>query len=266
MQIPIYQLNAFSKHFSGGNPACVCILSDWLADNLLLAIAKENALTTAFLVEKDQQFYLRVFTPEYELAVCGHGTLAAAAVIFNELYPTLDKIKINTQSAQIVANRYLHATKIRFPSVAMQAEAVTDSVVASLGIKPLALYSANNANRDRCVAILDNENIVKNFQPDWDKLKQLEYRGIVISAKGDKTDFVSRSFYPHKQLKEDPVTGASHLALVPYWAKQLNKNNLTAAQLSARGGSLNCEFKNDYVYLSGQTYLYLKGEIYLCVK
>lgn len=260
MKIDFYHIDAFANTIFHGNPAAVCVLSAWLSADKLQAIAKENALpVTAFLVRDQDIFLIRWFTPEYELDICGHGALSAAYVIFNYLEPTRQKINLQSQSELLPVLRCDDLITLNFPARRIDA---TSSVLLeqALGVKPEEIYQYKD---ERYLAVYKTEKIVQTLKPDMQMLKQLTHRGVIVAAPGEKVDFVSRTFYPHKQTTEDAVTGASHCLLVPYWSQRLNKVDLHALQLSERGGELFCRHENERVLISGRAKLYMRGEIVL---
>jgi PhzF family phenazine biosynthesis protein len=257
MKIPYYHVDSFATKLFAGNPAAVCILEKWLPDHLLQSIATENHLpATAFLV-KDDQYSTRWFTPEYEIDLCGHGTLALGHVIFNDLEPTLRRVDLHSPAGLLRISKQNELITLDFPIKSIEHYA-SPLLEQGLGYQPKAVY---RYKAERCLAILDNEEQIKNIKPDMQVLKQLEFRGVIVSAVGVESDFVSRVFYPNKLLSEDAVTGSSHCLLVPYWSNVLNKFELHSRQLSHRGGDVFCELKNDRVYLSGKATTYMQGFI-----
>jgi PhzF family phenazine biosynthesis protein len=256
MKIQIYHVDAFTDKIFHGNPAAVCVLSTWLTDDALHAIAKENNLpVTAFLVRDQNKFNIRWITPEYELDLCGHGSLSAGFIIFNYLEPTWQKIDLQSRTELLQVTRTNHFITLNFP--AKNIEKVSLPLLEKgLGLCPKEIYQHAN---ERCLAVYDSEDDVKQLLPDISILKQLAHRGITV---GKEVDFVSRTFYPQKAISEDPVTGASHCLLAPYWSKKLNKQILHARQISQRGGEIVCRYENDRVLINGKAILYLQGFIY----
>lgn len=262
--IPIYHVNAFTDKLFSGNPAAICWLEETLTDNTLQKIAAENNLpTTAFVVQRRDinAFDIRWFTPEYELDLCGHGTLAAAYVIFNFIRSNLSEINFFSKIDVLKVQRDQDWIRLHFP-IKMPEKITPDPIlIEGLGITPEATYQYQT---ERCLVVLKNENLVKQLKPNLTVLRNFSHRGIVITAKSNQKpfDFLSRTFYPKKNLNpEDAVTGASHCLLVPYWAEQLNKTILNAYQASSRGGFLKCTLNPTDITLSGQAVLYLKGQI-----
>ncbi len=260
MTIPIYQADAFTDQLFGGNPAAICPLNEWLPDEVMQQIAKENNLAeTAFFVKSDKGFALRWFTPEYEIDLCGHATLASAHILFTELAYNGDTIHFETVKAGVLSvkkdgDKYT----MDFPSRPPIPIEIPNGLTESLGKKPIAILRS----RDYFV-VYENEDDIISITPDFFALSKMDTVGVIITAPGKKSDFVSRFFAPGAGIPEDPVTGSAHCNLIPYWAKKLGKNKLHAYQLSARKGELWCELKGDRVLMSGKAITYLKGEIYI---
>jgi PhzF family phenazine biosynthesis protein len=258
MHIPIYHVDAFTDQVFGGNPAAVCILSKWPADEILHAIAKENNLpVTAFLMRDTDKFNIRWITPDYELDLCGHGSLAAGFVIFNYLDPTLQQADLQSRQERLQIKRSGDLITLNFPAKDIDNVSLP-LLEEGLGLPPKEAYQ--NAN-ERLLVLYDTEDQIKQLMPNIDVLRKLEHRGIVVTAKGKHVDFVSRTFYPRKSIYEDPVTGASHCLLAPYWSKRLNKQDLHALQLSKRQGELFCRYENNRVLIHGKAILYMQGSI-----
>lgn len=258
MKIPIYHIDAFTDTIFTGNPAAVCILEKWLPDETLNAIAKENNLpVTAFLVREKDKFNTRWITPEYELELCGHGSLASGFVIFNYLEPTWQKIPLQSKIELLTITRDNDFITLNFPAKNIEKVSLP-SLSQGLGSTPQEIYGHKN---DRCIAVFESEDEIRKLNPDIQALKLVGYRGITVTAPGKKVDFVSRTFYPFKTISEDPATGASHCLLAPYWAKRLNKNKFHALQVSQRGGEMFCEYKDERVFISSKAVLYSNGFI-----
>src|SRR3990167_8456230 len=248
MKITLYHIDAFTDKVFSGNPAAVYVMPEWLPDNMLHQIAKENNLSvTAFLVRENEKFNVRWITPEYELDICGHGSLAAGYVIFNYIEPGCQKINLQSRHELLPIFRTNNLITLNFPAKAVE-HCVIPLLIQGLGIIPKEIYQHKN---ERCLVVYNSEEEIAQLKPNIQALKQLEYRGIIVTALGKNVDFVSRTFYPQKIIFEDPVTGASHCLLVPYWAKRLNKTKLHARQISQRGGELFCEYQDDRVLISG---------------
>ena len=259
MQIPVYQVNAFTDQLFSGNPATVCILPEWLDEKLLRLIAIENNQpATAFLVQKNGEFHVRWFSPEYEIDLCGHGSLASAYVIFNVLKIPSVEIDLHFQQGVLQLKKEQDLLTLNFPAKNLEAFGDADLLIQGLGVTPVELYQHKT---ERCLAIFEREEDIKNIIPDMSILKKLAHRGVVVSAPGKECDFVSRTFYPKKAACEDAVTGASHCLLIPYWANRLNKTKLTGYQCSSRGGKVVCENLQGRVLISGKARLYMEGVI-----
>ena len=260
MKIPIYQVDAFASQIFTGNPAAVCPLDKWLEDGLMQSIAAENNLSeTAFFVSANNQFDIRWFTPKGEVDLCGHATLASAHVLFSHLSYENDTITFNSKSGLLRVNRLKNGYKMEFPADFVQKvdKIAFFSNILNIEIKGTFL------GRDDYLVLIRNEEELRNLKPIFRDLMTIQSRGIIVSCQGTATDFVSRCFYPKYGIDEDPVTGSAHTCLTPFWAKRLNKNLLTAAQLSPRGGLLTCELQGDRVLLSGNAMSFLVGEIHL---
>jgi predicted PhzF superfamily epimerase YddE/YHI9 len=257
---PVYKVDAFTSKLFGGNPAAVCPLNEWLADWEMQLLATENNLSeTAFFVKQnDGSFYIRWFTPEYEIDLCGHATLATAYVIFYELGHEADTLLFNCKSGLLTVQRKANKIELDFPARMPQAVAPPEMLLRGLSIAPQMVLKSRDY-----FAVYRNEEEVRDLQVSMDYLNQLDTIGVIVTALGNKVDFVSRFFVPNSSIYEDPVTGSAHCSLIPYWANQLDKNVLTAQQLSKRVGHLWCAFKGGRVTMAGQCVLYMKGEYYL---
>ena len=266
MELPIYQVDAFSSEVFKGNPAAVAPLKEWLPDDILQNIAIENNLSeTAFFVPVKDGFHLRWFTPTYEIDLCGHATLATAFVILNAIYPNQTEVKFETNIAgNLIVTKNGNNLTMDFPNREGQKiniSEIPDSVIKGIGnIQPKEAYKSRDL-----MLVFENEDIIKSIKPDFKSLSSYDDAVIVTAPSNNKDiDFISRFFCAYDEtIPEDPVTGSAHCTLVPYWAKTLNKNNLKAYQASKRGGHLECELKNDRVFITGQATLYLKGTIYV---
>lgn len=254
----IYQVDAFTNKLFGGNPAAVCPLEEWLDDDVMQFLAAENNLSeTAFFVPTgDDQFYIRWFTPEFEIDLCGHATLASAFIIFHELGYTGDSIKFQCKSGLLEVSHKGGLIELNFPSRPPQPIAeIPENLLKGLSIAPKEVLKS----RDYFL-VYESEEDIRNVVPDFVYLNQLDAIGVIVTAPGDEVDFVSRFFVPNSVIGEDPVTGSAHCNLIPYWSKRLDKTVLTAKQISAREGSLYCEDLDDRVSMAGEAVLYLKGE------
>ncbi|MEE4244093.1 MAG: PhzF family phenazine biosynthesis protein [Kangiellaceae bacterium] len=257
MQLPIYQVDAFATKVFEGNPAAVIPLDNWLPDDTLQKIAEENNLSeTAYFVAEGTSYRLRWFTPEEEVDLCGHATLATAHVIFTHLEYQESHISFLTRSGELIVERHENQYVMNFPASMPESVATPKTLELCLGITPKSVLAAFDY-----VVVLESEADVLSVQPDFVKLAELDKRGVLITAPGDSVDFVSRCFFPSLRVNEDPVTGSAHCELAPYWGKQLGKTELTAVQLSERSGRVECQLVGDRVVLKGSAIGYMKGMI-----
>lgn len=257
MQIPIYQVDAFTGAVFTGNPAAVCPLIGWLPDTTLQAIAAENNLAeTAFFVPNDGHFQLRWFTPVCEVDLCGHATLASAYVLFRELNHAADALRFDTHSGELVVTRDGDRLAMNFPARVPEKVDVHPELVSALGTKPVEILGS----RDYLVRY-DSEQQLRSLKPNMEGLKNLDRFAVIATAPGTDCDFVSRFFAPAQGVPEDPVTGSAHCTLIPYWADQLGKTTLHARQVSPRGGELFCRLLGDRVEIAGHAALFLRGHI-----
>jgi len=257
----IYQVDAFAHEIFSGNPAAVCPLEKWLSDEILQKIAMENNLAeTAFYVKKGSQYELRWFTPAVEVDLCGHATLAAAFVLFNYENHYENIIHFNTlRSGVLTVTKEAELLTLNFPTDELKPVELRDELKNAFNIKPRFAFKG----KTDYMLVFENEAQIKEIIVNYPAISSLKARGIIITAKGDKVDFVSRFFAPAAGVNEDPVTGSAHTSLIPYWSKRLGKTSLTATQLSLRKGHLQCRFLNARVEISGEAKLYLIGEIFL---
>lgn len=259
MQIDIFQVDAFARRVFEGNPAAVCPLDSWIADELLQRIAQANNLSeTAFFVPYQDKFQLRWFTPSHEVDLCGHATLASAHVLFTHLVYEHPTICFTTKSGDLLVTKTSEGLQMDFPASMPIAVASQDNLLLGLGVNSNAVLAAFDY-----IIELDDEQTVKTLKPDLALWKLLDLRGVVVTAKGNDVDFVSRCFFPKLDVDEDPVTGSAHCELAPYWAQKLGKNSLTAKQLSARTGLIGCQIQGDRVLLTGSAVDYMRGKISL---
>jgi predicted PhzF superfamily epimerase YddE/YHI9 len=257
MQIKQYQVDAFASRPFEGNPAAVCVLERWLADDVLQAIAEENNLSeTAFFVPCDTGFELRWFTPTTEVDLCGHATLATAHVIFDQLGYSQPAIHFHTRSGELKVQKHANMLQMDFPALLPLPCEIPDALVQGLGDRPAQLLRS-----DDYLAVFDSEQHIRALQPDFARLGQLDLRGVIVTAPGKDVDFVSRFFAPGLGVPEDPVTGSAHCTLAPYWAGRLGKTTLQARQLSPRGGNLACELHGERVLISGSAVTFMHGVI-----
>ncbi len=258
MKIQIFQVDAFTNKTFKGNPAAVCPLDSWLPDDLMQNIAAENNLSeTAFFVKNGNVFEIRWFTPTVEVDLCGHATLATAHVLFNHLDYDGDMIFLESKSGKLRVKNSGDLLWLDFPSGFYEKVSIPSKLNEAIAARPIEAGAA----RDYLIAVYEFEEIIKNMQPDLNKLKELPYHAIIVTAKGNKVDFVSRMFAPAIGIDEDPVTGSAHTVLTPYWSQKLKKVHLSANQISTRGGELHCKMSGDRVEIGGQAVTYLVGEI-----
>ncbi len=260
MQLPIYQVDAFTDKLFGGNPAAVVPLKTWLSDELMQKIAFENNLSeTAFFVPNQTGFDIRWFTPTVEVNLCGHATLATSFVIFNVLKYNKDIILFGSKSGILKVKKEDKWLELDFPSQETHTAKAPEGLLESIGKKPKEIYRA----ADDYMLVYGSEKEIVDLKPDFGVLKNIQARGIIVTAKAKskKIDFVSRFFGPASGIDEDPVTGSAHTKLVPYWAKILSKTELTAEQISNRRGFLKCKLAGDRVLMAGKGKLFLKGKI-----
>lgn len=261
MKLPIYQADAFTDKLFGGNPAAVIPLTAWLPAPEMQKIAAENNLAeTAFFITQGDDFELRWFTPELEIDLCGHATLATAHIIFTELAYQRDTIHFHTLKAgTLTVTKVNDLYTLDFPSRPAAGCDAPELLLAAIGGKaPIEVLSS----RDHML-VYETEADVLAIKPNFAALAKIDMMGVIVTAKGDHSDFVSRFFIPAAGINEDPVTGSAHCNLIPYWAEKLGKNKLHAFQVSERRGELWCELKGDRVLMSGKAITYLKGEIYI---
>lgn len=257
MKIKQYQVDAFATRAFEGNPAAVCPLDSWLDDALLQAIAGENNLSeTAFFVPSEKGYRLRWFTPVKEVDLCGHATLATAHILFEKLGYAQPVIRFETRSGDLFVKKKGALLEMDFPACPPTPCTLPDLLADGLGRRPLEVWAA-----DDYLAVFDSEATVRAITPNQALLGQLGLRCVVITAPGTEVDFVSRVFGPKFGIPEDPVTGSAHCALAPYWGKRLDKDVLSARQVSRRGGNVGCELKSDRVLLSGAAVTVMESDI-----
>lgn len=260
MPIPLFQVDAFTDRPFHGNPAAVCLLEAWLDDTVLQAIAAENNLSeTAFIVPHGPDFELRWFSPTTEVELCGHATLAAAHVLFSKGGYSGSHIQFHTRVSGIlsVSRGQDGLLTMNFPARVAQPCPIPAALIDGLGVQPQEVLLA-----DDYLVIVASEDEVRAIQPRHDLLQQLPGRGVIVSARGNDADIVSRFFAPKYGIPEDPVTGSAHCTLTPYWCDRLDTTRLVAKQISARTGNIICELREDRVLLSGHAVLILEGAFY----
>jgi len=258
-RIKIFQIDAFTEKVFSGNPAAVCILDKWIDVDKMQKIASENNLAeTAFVVKKDNDFEIKWFTPTIEVDLCGHATLASAYVLFK--YFDYQSKKINffsSHSGLLSVEKNNEFLTLDFPTDIYKKTDIPNTLSKAFDIKPIEVYKG----KSDYLLIFSSQEEIENADPDLNMISTIDGRGVMISAKGNETDFVSRFFAPQSGIDEDPVTGSAHTTLTPYWSKKLNKKVLTAKQLSKRGGDLKCEYLGEHVKITGKAVTYLIGEI-----
>lgn len=257
MKLSIYQVDAFTSKLFGGNPAAVCPLEHWLADNVMQSIAAENNLAeTAYFVKKENYYELRWFTPETEVDLCGHATLATAFVIFNLLKNETEKIIFQTKSGKLEVTKRNDLLVMNFPSRKPVAAKIPEGLIDAIGKAPKEVMQSRDL-----LLLYDSEEDVLSLQPNFNLLGKIDCFGYIATAKGNEVDFVSRFFAPKEGINEDPVTGSAHSTLIPFWSERLGKNEMVARQISKRGGELFCKQLGDRVEIAGNAVLYLTGTI-----
>lgn len=257
MNLTIYQIDVFSDKLFSGNPAAVIPLEQWLPDHAMQAIAEENNLSeTVFFVPVDEHFHIRWFTPNKEVKLCGHATLASAFVLFELLGYKKEQIIFDSLSGPLIVTSQNGVLTMDFPAQVPVRCDVPEALVNGLGAMPFECYK----NEDYFV-VFDNEDDVLNIKPEHRYLEQLDLRGVIVTAPSVKQDFVARFFAPKFGIPEDPVTGSAYTQLTPYWSKRTGKTKLSARQVSQRGGQVFCELKGKRVFISGRAVKYMEGVI-----
>ena len=259
MKLSIFQVDAFTDHVFGGNPAAVCPLDEWPDDKIMQQLALENNLSeTAFFVKKENEYELRWFTPEMEVDLCGHATLATAHVLFQHLGYKEPEIRFQTKSGLLKIRKEEERLLMDFPTDDMPLVEPPAVLFQALGIRSDLVFAS-----DDYMVVLDSEEEVQNLDPDFRILSEVNARGIIVTAPGDEVEFVSRFFAPRAGIDEDPVTGSAHTKLTPYWSKRLGKDVLEARQISKRVGTLTCRYKGERTEILGKAVTYMIGEIHI---
>jgi PhzF family phenazine biosynthesis protein len=258
LRAPIFQVDAFASRRFTGNPAAVMPMESFPEDAVLQAIAAENNLSeTAFLVADAGDYRLRWFTPVTEVPLCGHATLASAAVVMERLEPGRSTVVFQSASGPLTVKRTAAGYMMNFPLRPSEPIPTPAGLATALGAVPVEVF----ANAFNYLALLENPQLLRALAPDMAALARVDRDGVIVTAAGEGTyDFISRYFAPAKGIPEDPVTGAAHCMLVPYWAKRLGKTELRAFQASPRGGEVICRLVGDRVELEGTCVFYLEGE------
>ncbi len=259
MQLQIYQVAAFTEAQFGGNPAAVVPLAAWIDDALMQKIAAENNLSeTAFFVPvADSEWHIRWFTPAVEVPLCGHATLASAAVIRERLQHTQWPIQLQSASGLLTVDLDGQFYVLDLPANKPAPTDLPEGFEAALGHEVLESYIA----QDIFMVVLPDEAAVASLKPNYAALAERTEHGVIATAAGDSVDFVSRFFAPALGIDEDPVTGAAHCVLTPYWSDRLGKKKLDARQISNRAGVLGCEDCGDRVRLRGGAVFFMDGQI-----
>jgi PhzF family phenazine biosynthesis protein len=259
VRLPIFQVDAFTNRRFGGNPAAVVLLQTFPEESLMLAVAGENNLAeTAFLVPDGDDFRVRWFTPRVEVPLCGHATLASAAVVMERLHPGRTQVVFHSASGPLTVRRTESGYAMDFPARPSAVVPAPAELVRALRTVPSEVL----LNAFNYMAVLENEQALREMAPDMEAIARLARPGVIVTTTGNQTyDFISRYFAPAKGIPEDPATGAAHCMLAPYWAKRLGKDSFRAFQASPRGGELMCRVAGDRVELEGGCVFYLQGEV-----
>ena len=256
MQLPIYQVDAFTSRVFGGNPAAICPLEEWLPAETMQAIAAENNLSeTAFFVPEGDRYRLRWFTPAREVELCGHATLAAAHLILNRLQPGREAVTFDSLSGELIVKRDGERLAMDFPSRPPKPADLPREAIRAIGGAPLETLEGQYP-----MVVFGSEQEVRALDPDMRRLARA-LPSVIVTGPGDEVDFVSRFFAPGFGIDEDPVTGSAHCTLIPFWAQRRCKWWLSARQVSKRGGELYCEDRGQRVLIAGQAVLYMEGRI-----
>ncbi len=259
MQLLIFQVDAFTNKIFSGNPAAVCPLEHWLPDDVMQRIAMENSVAeTAFFIPLNDSFEIRWFTPEIEMDLCGHATLAAAYVIAKHLNVPSSSLKFHSKSGVLLVKVENELITMDFPSRKPEPDVAPNVILDAIEAKPVEVLKSRDY-----VLVFETEEIIRSMKPDQTILNQinLDPGGIVVTARGNEVDFVSRFFTPQASIFEDPVTGSAHCSLIPYWSEKLGKESLVALQVSSRVGKLFCKDLGERVLISGEAVTYLEGRI-----
>ena len=254
-----YIVDAFTDQVFHGNQAAICIMEQWVTEDLMMNITRENNFSeTAFAVKEGEKYHLRWFTPGGEIDLCGHATLACAYVLFRFYIQNAEKVVFSTLSGDLIVKRNGDLLEMEFPAYKLEKIPVTQAMIDAIGVTPSEAYMGRDL-----LCVFDDEKTVRNLQPDMNKLLNLDGLLLQVTAPGKNTDSVSRSFAPKLNVTEDPVCGSGHCHIVPYWAKRLNKSSIVAYQASKRGGTLYCKMAGDKVFLAGKAALFSECEIYI---
>jgi PhzF family phenazine biosynthesis protein len=257
MELPLYQIDAFSSDVFKGNPAAVCPLSEWLPAETMQSIASENNLSeTAFFIPKGGDYSIRWFTPASEVDLCGHATLGSAYVLFNILGYENDAIQFDSRSGILKVTKQDDWLTLDFPIQPPVPCDTPSELIAAFNVEPIECMVSEDH-----IAVFQNETDIEIANPNYEQLKKLDSRGVIITAKSMRYDFVARFFAPKLGVPEDPVTGSAYTQLAPYWASKLGPKKFKAKQMSLRGGEVYCEIVGDRVLISGKAVKYMAGKI-----
>jgi len=257
MKLKLYQIDAFANKPFEGNPAAICPLGEWLPDELMQFISAENNLSeTAFFVKTADGFHIRWFTPTHEVDLCGHATLASAYVIFSILGYKDNEISFESKSGGLTVVRNGDLLQMDFPSQVPVKCPIPEQILYAFNEKPVECLKAEDY-----IVVFQNEDSIFNAKPNLSALSELDLRGVAITSTSKNYDFVTRFFAPNYGINEDPVTGSAFTQLIPYWADKLNKHQLSAKQVSQRGGEVGCIYSGERVQISGKAVKYLVGTI-----
>ncbi|HEY9046472.1 MAG TPA: PhzF family phenazine biosynthesis protein [Ohtaekwangia sp.] len=261
MELRVFQVDAFTDTIFGGNPACVVPLTDWLDDRLMLKIAQENAVAeTAFFIPVGDHYHLRWFTPDIEMDLCGHATLATAHVLRQHLGDQSAELRFESRSGLLSVKPGNDSYTLDFPSRMPVVATLPEIIRKGIDRQPKEVWKARDY-----ILVYETEEDIQDIVLNRQVLDQinLDPGGIIITAPGRTVDFVSRFFTPQSTIFEDPVTGSAHCSLIPFWSERLHKREMTALQVSARVGKLGCIYAGERVYMSGEARTYLAGTIYI---
>lgn len=254
-----YIVDAFTDKVFHGNQAAICILDQWLSEDIMMCITRENNFSeTAFAVKENDKYHLRWFTPGGEINLCGHATLACAYVLFRFYIQNEDKIVFSTLSGDLTVSKNGDVFEMEFPAYKLEKVPITDAMIDAIGATPSEAYMGRDL-----LCIFDDENTVRNLTPDMEKILNLDGLLLHVTAPGKTTDSVSRSFAPKLKVTEDPVCGSGHCHIVPYWSKKLGKKDIVAYQASQRGGMLYCRMSGCRVFIAGKATLFSECELYI---
>lgn len=254
-----YIVDAFTDKVFHGNQAAVCVLDEWLPEDLMMDITRENNFSeTAFTVKEGEKYHLRWFTPGGEIDLCGHATLGTAFVLLNFYEKESRQVVFTTLSGDLIVNRKGELFEMEFPAYDLKKVDVTPAMEDALGVSVKEAYLARDL-----LCVLDDEQAVRELTPDLEKIKQIDGLLVHVTAQGRDEDCVSRSFAPKLSVAEDPVCGSGHCHIIPYWADQLGKDELVAYQASKRGGTLYCRREGSKIFMAGKAALYAIDELFV---